>query len=201
MRYLLVAMLCVALAACYGSGRRGGADALAVHDFGPPAERLADGGRFAGDALEVRAPIWFDSLGIGYRLAYGDPSRLRDYTRARWAGPPAQMIQQRLMQKLPLVPHGQARTRCVVRIEIDEFSQVFDAPDTSRGVLRGRIALLDRGRRQIAGRDLRIEKPAPTPDSTGAVAALAAAVDQLAVDLVGWGAELRTGGSLAGCAG
>jgi ABC-type uncharacterized transport system auxiliary subunit len=201
MRRLLIILCCFALVACYGTGRKGGGEALAIHDFGPPAERLADSGGLAGFAFEVRAPLWFDSLGIGYRLLYADPSRLRDYTRARWAGPPAQLVQQRLMQKLPLVPHGQARTRCVLRIEIDEFSQLFAAPGESRGVLQGRLIALDRSRGKVDWRDLRIEKPAPSGDSLGAVLALTATVDALAVEIVGWEREERAAGRLGGCAG
>lgn len=201
MRRLLIILCCFVLVACYGTGRKGGGEALAIHDFGPPAERLADSGGLGGFALEVRAPLWFDSLGIGYRLLYADPSRLRDYTRARWAGPPAQLVQQRLMQKLPLIPHGQARTRCVLRIEIDEFSQTFAVPGESRGLLQGRLIALDRSRGKVDWRDLRIERPAPSGDSLGAVLALTATVDALTVEIVGWEREARAAGRLGGCAG
>ena len=201
MRRLLVILCCCALVACYGGGRKGGSEAQAIHDFGPPAARLADAGGLAGFALEVRAPLWFDSLGIGYRLLYADPSRLRDYTRARWAGPPAQLVQQRLLQELPLVPHGQAKARCVLRIEIDEFSQFFSSPTESRGVLQGRVVALDRTRGKVDGRDLHIEKPAPSADSNGAVLALTAAVDVLAGEIVRWEREARVAGRLTGCAG
>lgn len=201
MRRLVVALLCLALAGCYGAGRKGGGEALAVYDFGPPATRLAEGAGFAGFALEVRASLWFDALGIGYRLAYADPARLRDYTRARWAGPPAQMIQQRLLQKLPLVPHGQAKALCVVRVEIDEFSQIFDSPEASRGVVKGRVIVLDRSRGRIEARDLEIARAAPTPDARGGVAALTEAVNVLAIELVEWERQLRAAGRLGNCGG
>ncbi|MGE5770211.1 MAG: ABC-type transport auxiliary lipoprotein family protein [Betaproteobacteria bacterium] len=191
MRKVLVLLLCLGLIACSGSGRRGGDAAPVIYDFGAPAARLADAGALEGYALEVRAPLWFDSLGITYRLAYADPSRLRDYTRARWAGPPAQLIQQRLMQRLMLVPHGQARTQCVLRIEIDEFSQVFDTANSSRGVLQGRLVVLDRQRGRLAAEDVKIEKPAASADAPGGVAALIATVDHLAGQLPGWVDSLR----------
>jgi cholesterol transport system auxiliary component len=76
-------------------------------------------------------------MGIEYRLAYSDPARPRDYTRARWAGPPAQLIQQRLIQQLGLMSSGQGKARCVLRIDIDAFNQVFDDPASSRGQLQG----------------------------------------------------------------
>jgi ABC-type uncharacterized transport system auxiliary subunit len=199
MRLWFLVFLGLALAGCYSGGKRGGEQAPAIYDFGPPASRLS--AATAGDlAIEVRAPIWFDTLGIDYRLAYADAARLREYTLARWAGPPAQMIQQRLAQKLPLIPAGQGRTRCVVRVEIDEFSQVFATPEASQGVLRGRYELLDRNRRKVVGRDIDIAYDAPTPDARGGVAALTAAVDRLADDILAWqaGPDAR---ALAPCAG
>jgi cholesterol transport system auxiliary component len=199
MRRLLVIACCLLLAGCYGGGRRGGDMALEIYDFGPPVSRLAE--RPAGRelAVEVRAPLWFDSLGIEYRLAYADPARLREYTRARWAGPVAQMVQQRLMQRLALVPAGQSRTRCVLRVDIDEFSQVFTASAVSNALLQARVQLLDRSRARLAGFEARIEKPADSADSRGGVAALTAAVDQLAADLLRWENELKGGGQLAAC--
>lgn len=201
MRRFLTIVCCLFLAACYGAGKRGDS-ALAIYDFGPP---VADGSgaqeRLSELAIEVRAPLWFDSLGIEYRLVYDEPKRLRDYTRSRWAGPPAQMMQQRLIQQLGLIPAGQGRTRCVLRIDIDEFIQVFDTPTTSRGVIQGRAQLLDRSRTSLASHELRIEKPAASADARGGVAALTAAVDQLVADLLGWEQQLKGSGKAAACLG
>jgi ABC-type uncharacterized transport system auxiliary subunit len=190
---------CLLLAACYSTGKQGGDSALNVYDFGPPV-RQSPAGALRGElAVEVRAPLWMDSMGIEYRLLYADPARLRSYTRARWAGPPAQLIQQRMVQQLGLMPAGQGRTRCVLRIDIDAFAQVFDDPATSRGQLRGRAQLLDRNRALLTIYEFRIEKPAPSADSRGGVAALTAAVDQLAVDLEIWEQSVRATGKGVAC--
>ena len=186
MRRLTIAACCLLLAACYSTGKQGGDSALNVYDFGPPLSRSSSAPLRGELAVEVRAPSWMDSMGIEYRLLYAEPARLRTYTRARWAGPPAQLIQQRLIQELGLMPAGQGRTRCVLRIDIDTFAQVFDDPATSRGQLRGRAQLLDRNRGLLTVYEFRIEKPAPSADSRGGVGALTAAVDQLAVDLAAW---------------
>ncbi len=202
MRHFLTIVFCLFLASCYGAGKRGGDSALAIYDFGPPVveDRTVPGRR--GDlSVEVRAPLWFDSLGIDYRLLYDEPKRLRDYTRSRWAGPPAQMVQQRLIQQLGLVPAGQGRTRCVLRVDIDEFIQIFDAPTTSHGVIQGRVQLLDRSRTRLAGYELRIEKPAVSADARGGVAALTVAVDQLVADLLGWEQQLKSSDKAAACFG
>lgn len=186
MRRLLSLLLCGLLSACFTAGKRGGDSALAVYDFGPAATSLLAAPRKQPMALEVRAPLWFDSLGIDYRLAYVDVARLREYARARWAGPPAQMIQQRLMQQLDYSISGQGQARCVVRLEITEFSQLFASPESSKGVLQGRVVLLDQSRRQLAKLDLRIEKMAISQDARGGVSALTATVEQLAADLLAW---------------
>ena len=199
MRRLMMAACCLLLAACYSTGKQGGDSALNVYDFGSPV-RQSPAGALRGElAVEVRAPLWMDSMGIEYRLLYADPARLRSYTRARWAGAPAQLIQQRMVQQLGLMPAGQGRTRCVLRIEIDAFAQVFDDPATSRGQLRGRAQLLDRNRALLTIYEFRIEKPAPSADSRGGVAALTAAVDQLTVDLENWEQSVRGAGKGATC--
>lgn len=186
MRGLATVLSCCLLSACFTAGKRGGDSPLVIYDFGTAPASLLATPRKQPLALEVRAPLWFDTLGIDYRLAYVDAARLREYARARWAGPPAQMIQQRLMQQLDYAMSGQGQTRCVMRIEITEFSQVFASPESSKGVLQGRAVLLDRSRRQVAELDLRIEKPAASQDTRGGVGALSATVEQLAFDLLAW---------------
>lgn len=200
MRRLVMLFLCLSLAACFTAGKRG-ESGLAVYDLGLSPARLIEGERKSPMALEVRAPLWFDALGIEYRLAYTDASRLREYGRARWAGPPAQLIQQRLMQQLGLTAAGQGRTNCVLRVEISEFSQVFTRPESSKGVLQGRAQWLDRSRRQIAELTINIEKPAPSLDSRGGVSALQQAAEQLAFDLLAWEKQLRAAGKAGVCAG
>jgi len=199
MRRLLIVACCLLVAACYSAGRRGGDSALAIYDLGSPEVRTGAAPKRRELAVEVRAPVWMDSPGIEYRLAYDEPARLREYTRARWAGPPAQLIQQQLMQQLGMRPAGQGRTRCVLRIDVDAFAQVFDDPATSRGQLLGRAQLLDSTRALLAIHEFRIEKSASSADSRGGVAALTAAVDQLAHELVAWEESARSQGKGAAC--
>lgn len=201
MRWLACLIFCLGLSGCFSSGKRGGDSPLAVYDFGPAVASLSAAPRKQPVALEVRAPLWFDSQGIDYRLAYEDVARLREYARARWAGPPVQLIQQRLIQQLGLSMAGQSQARCLLRIEITEFSQVFETTSESRGVLQGRVVLLDRSRHQLAELSLNLEKPAPSPDARGGVIALTGAVDQLAADLANWEKKLLKSGNASGCFG
>lgn len=190
MNRLLGLVCCLLLAGCFTAGKRGGDAPLAIYDFGPLPADTQGSSRHVPLALEVRAPLWFDTMGIDYRLAYIDAARLREYARARWAGPPAQLLQQRLSQQLRLSPSGQGQARCLMRVEITEFSQVFSAPDASRGVVQGRVLLFDRARRPIAELPINLEKTAVTQDARGGVGALAEAVDQLVADLRSWEKQL-----------
>ncbi len=201
MRRLIAIVMCLGLVSCYGTGKHGGDMALAVYDFGQPVRESSLSGWRGKLAVEVRAPLWIDSPSIGFRLDYSEPKRLREYTQSRWAGPPAQLVQQRLIRQLGLTPVGQGGTRCVLRIDIDEFSQVFETPVVSRGVIQARAQLLDRSRISLAVREVNIEIPAPSADARGGVAALTAAVDQLIGDILAWEQQLTGSGKAAPCLG
>lgn len=197
MRLLSGFLLVLMLAGCFTAGKRGEA-ALAIYDLGPSAI-AAEKPSALSLAIEVRAPLWFDSLGINYRLLYAEPARLREYARARWAGAPASLIQQRLTRELGLISSGQGRTACLLRIDIAEFSQVFDSPSVSRGVLTGRAQWLDRSRSQLAEREINIGIAAGESNSRAGVAALTASVEQLTALLRSWEGELLADGQLAAC--
>ncbi|MDD2918633.1 ABC-type transport auxiliary lipoprotein family protein [Rhodoferax sp.] len=156
-----------------------------------------------------------------YRLAYADAQQLMPYALARWSMPPAQLISQRLRQHLGLqravVAPGEllpasaprfASSAAVpvsapspslaapllnLRLVLEEFSQVFDSPADSRGLLRVRATLTQRASGSeilLAQRSFVLQQPAPSPDAVGAVRALTAASDQLAVQMTAWLASL-----------
>jgi len=142
--------------------------------------------RSTATSIEVRAPLWLDTMGIDYRLLYVETERLREYSQARWVGPPTQLIQQQLVQQLGLLAPGQGGARCLLRMDLLEFAQHFDTPTQSKAVLNARLQLLDKNRAVLATRDVQIEKSVATADSRGAVKGLAAAVDQLANEIPVW---------------
>lgn len=183
MRSILCLLLCLTLSACLTNGKRGNDTALAIYDLGIPDTKTGFSSTLTATVIEVRAPLWLDTMGIDYRLGYVDSARLLEYSQARWAGPPTQLIQQRLAQQLGMLPVGQGRTNCILRLDISEFSQYFDTPQSSRGLLFGHVQLLDKNRSRIVEREVVIEKVSPSPDSRGGVTALTAAVEQLASDL------------------
>ena len=195
MRRLALLLLCFSLAACFTAGTRG-ETRIAVYDLGLPG-RIDAPVRKMPMAVEVRAPLWFDSLGIGYRLTYAEPARLREYARARWAGPPAHLHQHKLVRELGLVAAGQGRTSCVLRVDITEFSQVFETPTVSRAVLQGRIQWLDRSRTRLVEQNFAFTQAADTADSKGGVSALTATLAQLTKAVADWESEFV--GQLSRC--
>ena len=191
MRYPLLLLVAGVLTACASAGRWSGDTAPAVYDFGLAVTPLASQARENSLVLEIRAPAWFDTPGIDYRLGYAEVARLREYTQARWAAPPAQLIQQRIAQRLRLSPAGQGRSECVLRIELAEFSQLFVAANESQALLQGRLWLLEKARRPVAEMAFDIRQPANTPDAQGGVHALKSAVDQLAEQISMWEMQLQ----------
>jgi cholesterol transport system auxiliary component len=182
------------LSACAGLPER--APAPLRYDFGPAAAltQPAPGPR-PPLALRVQASPALDSTAMLYRLAYADAQQLRAYSQARWAMVPAELLQQRLREGLgrayALTPTGDAAPRWL-HVELEEFSQLFTAPQESSGLLRLRASVLQRtagGEQLLAQRDWQFQQPALSADAAGGVRALAAATDSMVTELVQW---LRT---------
>jgi len=189
---------CVLLAACAAGPRT--APPAEVYDFGLPAARLAEGAGWSKLALEIRAPYWFDSLSIEYRLLYDNPLKLRSYAASRWAGAPGLLLAQRLRQQLGLLSgSGRTAVGCLLRLELQEFSQVFDTPLLSRGVVQGTASVLDARHQIVAERWLSIEQPAGSADASGGVRALVSASSELGRQLAGWLREIEQAGRLKQC--
>ena len=198
MRNVFVLLSALLLSACVGGARN--TPSIAVYDFGLPAARLVADGTWSRLALEVRSPPWFDSLSVDYRLAYEDPLKQREYAGSRWAGAPGILLAQRLRQQLGTVSvTGNTLSLCLLRVELQEFSQVFDSPQRSRGVLQGSVSLIDVKRQLVAERQLAIEKPAATADAQGGIDALAAASTELGQLIADWLAGLEKAGTLKSC--
>ncbi|RDE51498.1 MAG: ABC transporter [Candidatus Accumulibacter meliphilus] len=189
---------CLLLAACAGGARNN--TPAEVYDFGLPAARLAEGSGWAKLALEIRAAYWFDSPSIEYRLLYDDPLKLRSYAASRWAGAPGLLLAQHLRQQLGLLDSsGRTAVSCLLRLELQEFSQVFETPLLSRGVLQGTARVIDARHQIVAERAFSIEQPAAGADASGGVRALVVASNALGQQLAGWLQELEKLGRLKQC--
>ena len=143
-----------------------------------------------------------DNLAVLYRLAYVDAQELRPYSQSRWSMPPAQLVRQRLRDTLSLrrpvfnAREGLALNRSQnpllplqLRLELQEFSHYFSAPDASVGLVRLRATLVDvtaAGEKLVAQRVIVTQRPATTLDAPGGVRALTAATDAAIEALDQW---------------
>ncbi|MCW5651871.1 MAG: membrane integrity-associated transporter subunit PqiC [Ramlibacter sp.] len=206
-RFPLVFGLALLLVACAGPDRPTRAT---LYDFGPgataplPATRQAPLSPLALGDIEAGGSL--DGSAMLYRLAYADANELRPYAQARWSAPPAQLVRQRLREHLSLrravlnMGEGAAITRSggqaplVLRLELEEFSQVFDSPAASQGVLRLRATAAENtpsGEKLLAQRTVVVRRPAPTADAPGGVQALTAATEAAAEEIDQWLQQLR----------
>ena len=172
-----------------------------VFDFGPGALIAPAANRAAAPALpaialaEIEPSAALDGTSVLYRLAYADAQQLQPYGLARWTMTPAQLVRQRLRDALgqrgPVVNAGDANVPLTLRVELDEFSHLFEAPDQSTGLVRLR-ATLTRNEALVGQRSFVLQRPALTPDASGGVRALTAATDAAIDELATWlGQTLR----------
>ncbi|MEJ8838645.1 ABC-type transport auxiliary lipoprotein family protein [Ramlibacter sp. AN1133] len=201
-RRTLLSLSALALAGC--SALPSKPQRQTMYDFGPDAAAPASATAPARAALilpDVEVSGILETPALLYRLGYEDPNQLRPYAFARWSAPPGQLLRQRLRDVLgrdrPVLDSaaGAALARRggtpppVLRVELEEFSQLFESPTASQGVLRLRCTLLDNtsgGERLLAQRNFNVQRPAPSADAPGGVRALAAATDAAAQDIAAW---------------
>ncbi|MGH8806150.1 MAG: ABC-type transport auxiliary lipoprotein family protein [Polaromonas sp.] len=178
-----------------------------MYDFGPgllstqPATRQASLPPLALDDIGTSGGA-LDNMAVLYRLGYADAQQLRPYSQARWSMPPAQLVRQRLREQLSqrravfnardsvaLNRSQNAVLPRLLRLELEEFSHLFTAPDASVGLIRLRATLLEvtpAGEKLVGQRDVVVQRPAASADAPGGVRALTAATDAAIEELDQW---------------
>ena len=176
-----------------------------TYDFGPgivapqPANRMAPLAPLA--LADIEAPSALDGTAMYFRLGYADAQQLRPYGLARWSMSPSQLVMQQMREKLgqrrallaagegPAVNRLLGKLPNVLRVELEEFSQLFQSPTASTGLVRLRATLVDvtpGGEKLIAQRSVVVQKPAPTADAAGGAKALADATAGDAEEISQW---------------
>jgi len=180
-----------------------------VYDFGPGAVVTAPANRMAPlppvALAEVESSAALDSTALLYRLAYADAQALRPYAQARWSMAPAQLVRQRLRERLGQrravlnagdgsVIDGSKTSPWLLRTELEEFSHLFESPTTSTGLLRLRATVVQaspQGEKLVGQRSFIVQRPAPSADAAGGVRALTAATDAAVDEVDLWLQQLR----------
>jgi cholesterol transport system auxiliary component len=179
-----------------------------LYDFGvvtaaAPAATTRQGAIVLADPEAAGA---LEGSSLLYRLNYADAHQLQPYAHARWAAPPARLVRQRLREILgrdravldasesaALARAGGAMPP-ILRVDLEEFSHVFDSPAQSFGVLRMRVTLMEStpaGERLLGQRTIVQRQAAPSADAGGGVRALTAATDAAAQEIAAWLAQVR----------
>jgi cholesterol transport system auxiliary component len=173
---------------------------IATYDFGLPSTGKATTAHLPAPLalVPVAAPSWLNGSDIVYRLSYQDPARPRTYSLSRWVAPPATLFAQRLRQRLDSVgsvvsTSDGVTAQYLLRTELEEFSQVFDAPDSSRASVRLRAMLIDAPSRSLlAQRTFSVERSVLVSDATGGVRGLSEASEGVMDGLLEWlGGEMN----------
>lgn len=160
---------------------------LAVHDFGSLEAASLDPGGIPLRGVEVVPAPWLASNVMIYRLAYADATRRQAYKDSRWAAQPAQLVELVLKRSLRAGDSMASAGGCRLRVDLDEFAQLFDTPRASRGVIEVRAALLaPRSDQPLVLRAFSIDHEAATPDAAGGVAALRSGTLRLKDEIRAW---------------
>ncbi len=203
-------LLCALLAALALAGCSGLPDKptrATMYDFGPgplatlPTTRQAPLPALALDDISTSGGA-LDNMAVLYRLGYADAQQLRPYSQARWSMPPAQLVRQRVREQLgqrravfnagasvALNRSQNAVLPLLLRMDLEEFSQLFTAPDTSVGLIRLRATLVEvtpAGDKLVGQRNVIVQRPAPSSDAAGGVQALTAATDAAIEEIDQW---------------
>jgi len=178
-----------------------------MYDFGPgplavqPSTRQAPLPPLALDDISTSGGA-LDNMAVLYRLAYTDAQQLRPYSQARWSMPPAQLVRQRLREQLGLrravfsagssVALNRSQNAVLpllLRLDLEEFSHLFTAPNASVGLIRLRATLVEvtpGGEKLVGQRNVIVQRPAPSNDAPGGIRALTAATDAAIEELEQW---------------
>ncbi|MGF6775937.1 ABC-type transport auxiliary lipoprotein family protein [Paraburkholderia sp. GAS334] len=185
------AALAVLLALGVLSGCAGNPAAISDirYDFGPPVPSASVGPMPAIKVLEVDAPETLGSDKLTYRLSYSDAQQLAAYANSHWTMPPAQLLTQRLRTALSsrgAVLTGADGVRApVLKVELQEFEQVFDGQTESHGAVTARATLFQDGK-VVGQRSFVSRAPSTSPDAAGGARALAAASDEIVSQISAW---------------
>lgn len=164
---------------------------LALYDFGALPAVVAT---VPLPPLALADPVGsttLDTPQMFYRLDYANAQQAQPYSGSRWSMAPTQLLGQRFKARfaqggIGVIAAADGATNVpLLRIEIDEFAQVFDRPNHSSARLALRVAIL-KNRLLIGQKSFSRQLPAPSADAAGGARALADVSDALISDVIGW---------------
>lgn len=185
MRLRLVCVMCLAATVVAGCmGHSANHVGPASYDIAPMRPTIAQPTAVPLYSVEVRSPSWLANVAMQYRLAYANGQERSSYTSARWAAPPAELLEHSLKRHFTV--GSERRAACRLRVAVDEFIQVYEAPNKSYALIEARGTLLSRrDGTPVASHAFSLSRAAGADSRSGA-AAFAATADDLAKQLSVW---------------
>ncbi len=139
----------------------------------------------------VTAPEWLNGPQMYYRLVYANAQQPLPYSQSQWSMSPARLFEERIKSHISQ-NGGQVLSSSVgiarlpsLRIELDDFTHVFESPERSYAQLVARVAVLD-GRKLLDQKLFQQRIPAPSQDAEGGARAMAQANDMMMADILHW---------------
>jgi cholesterol transport system auxiliary component len=168
------------------------------YDFGPAPQPATSGSMPAVKVLDVTAPETLASDKLIYRLSYADAQQTAAYANSHWTMAPSELLTQRLRTALSergtVLTGADAVSAPVLKVDLNEFEQIFDSQTQSHGAVTAR-ATLTHGGKVIGQRTFMARAPASTTDAAGGAQALATASDDLVAQIAAWlGAQALVAG-------
>lgn len=141
----------------------------------------------------VTAPLWLDSPGIHYRLAYHNTAQTLTYANSRWSSPPAFLLTQRIKEKIAADTHHMvikdssvATAEYELHIELEEFSHIFSSQTDSHVSVRFRVSVVNHAHQLVAQKTFGTTRLSSDANAAGAVKAFTLASNQLINELIEW---------------
>lgn len=165
------------------------------YDLGDPRPLPGEGGAVpaAGAVPVALADVAATGASTGndviYRFDGADAWQPRAYARARWSQPPGDLLRLRAQQRLaatrPVILASEVTGGATLQLSLEDFSQHFQTPTASRGVVRVRATLMRNGA-VLAQRAFQASEEASSADANGGVQALVRASDLVLDELAAW---------------
>ena len=153
----------------------------------PPAPRVLDLGIAAPASTlpgvsiaSVRAVAPFDGVEMYYRLAWRNAAELAPFATSVWAAAPPELLRKQLLRA-----SREGVGKCVLEVEIQEFTQVFSAKEASEARIELRGVLAGKAGRFVA-RVWSVVEPNAGADAVSGAAAFTRATDRAVAEIGGW---------------
>jgi cholesterol transport system auxiliary component len=137
----------------------------------PPAAALP-----AVRIASVRAVAPFEGNDMQYRLVYRDAAEIAAFANTRWAATPAELFRKQMLRAA-----GDKAGKCILDVEIQEFTQVFSTKEASEARIELRAWL-----RGGATRGFNVAEQNAGPDAVSGAAAFARASNRAIGELGAW---------------